>query len=679
MVAKFQNKIELNPNGREAPVRINISKVKTTLTLIITVFAFLIYAQSIAFDYAYDDITVTKNNSVTTLGIKGIPTILKTDYWYGNANNLRGEYRPVPLIIFALEWEFFPHNPHVGHLINVLIYAITCGFLFILLCKLFSEKYSLLLPLICVILYAAHPIHTEVVDNIKSLDELLCFLFGIMAIWFAVKGRDKLSLMNIFLMATCFTLALLSKETGISFVIIIPLSLYVITEISFKKIIPVFGSLVMITVLWLVIRYQVLKIIPHDYFISPVDNSLLITTDFISQKATAIYILGRYVLLLLYPHPLSYDYSFDQIPLHNVFDWQTLVSIAFYGFLFLFALIKIRSRNYLAFAILFYLITIAPVSNLFIPIGSTIGERFLFMPSLGFCLALGILLVKLLKVNINIPYQTISQFLSMNIKVLAVVLVLIVFYSVITITRNPVWKDNISLFGHDVEVSDNSARTHYNWANAIALEIYPKEKNQLVKDSLLDRAFLEINKSIAIFKGFGDAYTSLGTIYYEKKNYSDAIKNYEHARRLMTVPSPNLFNNLGLVYQKTNQMKESLEALDSAIKYSPANVEAHNNRGNALAGLGRYEESLKEFQKTIDLNPLYAKAYLNMGITYLDTKNYPKAIEYFNKYLSFDTTNIDMVATIGKIYQAMGDTINSRPYYERVKNLSKGLGVQKHL
>jgi two-component SAPR family response regulator len=57
-----------------------------------------------------------------------------------------------------------------------------------------------------------------------------------------------------------------------------------------------------------------------------------------------------------------------------------------------------------------------------------------------------------------------------------------------------------------------------------------------------------------------------------------------------------------------------------------------------------------------------------MGITYLETKQYPLAIEYFKKYLAFDTTNMSMVATIGKIYQAMGDTINARLYYERTRN-----------
>src|SRR5665213_1861894 len=152
-------------------------KLKNSLGIIIAIFSFVLYAQSISFRYAYDDGPMIKENKFTVQGFKGIPDILKNDYWAGwNKNSRTPEYRPASLIMFATEWALFPDNPHIGHLVNILLYSLSCWVLYLLLCKLF-EKQNLIFPFIITLLFAAHPIHTEVVDNIKSRDELLCFLF----------------------------------------------------------------------------------------------------------------------------------------------------------------------------------------------------------------------------------------------------------------------------------------------------------------------------------------------------------------------------------------------------------------------------------------------------------------------------------------------------------------------
>jgi hypothetical protein len=176
--------ISIDPNA--------LKKLKISLGIIIAIFAFLLYAQSIAFDYAYDDHTVTKDNRIVKEGFAGIPTLLKTDYWYGyNREDLRGAiYRPVPLVLFALEWQLFPNNPNAFHFINILLNAVLCELIFILLCEIF-KKQNIIFPFVCALLYTAHPIHTEVVDNIKSLDEISCFLFSSISVLFILNGITK--------------------------------------------------------------------------------------------------------------------------------------------------------------------------------------------------------------------------------------------------------------------------------------------------------------------------------------------------------------------------------------------------------------------------------------------------------------------------------------------------------
>ena len=80
------------------------------------------------------------------------------------------------LAMFAIEWSISPNNTWLGHFINLITY-IFCGIiLFKLLQKLLPQLHHFVI-VGSVLLFIAHPIHTEVVGNIKSRDELLCFLF----------------------------------------------------------------------------------------------------------------------------------------------------------------------------------------------------------------------------------------------------------------------------------------------------------------------------------------------------------------------------------------------------------------------------------------------------------------------------------------------------------------------
>src|SRR5665213_287244 len=206
-----------------------LKRLKISLGLIIAVFALVLYAQSISFNYTLDDGTVLRENKVTKKGVQGISEIIKHGYWYGFNQSREAAYRPTSLIMFALEWQLFDDNPHVSHLINILLYSLSCWLLFLLLCRLF-EKQSMLFPFVCALLYAAHPIHTEVVDSIKSRDEILCFLFGIISMLCLIRYNNTKSILALIFGAISFFLSLLSKETGIAFLIIISLTLFVFTE-----------------------------------------------------------------------------------------------------------------------------------------------------------------------------------------------------------------------------------------------------------------------------------------------------------------------------------------------------------------------------------------------------------------------------------------------------------------
>ena len=122
------------------------------LGMICAFFAFVLYINSVSYDYMVDDATVIKNNKQTTAGIKAIPAIFSSAYRAGFWSRQEGLYRPLSVAMFAVEWQLAPDKPWLGHLINVLLYTLTAWLLYKLLRKLFNKHHPLI-PFFIVLLY----------------------------------------------------------------------------------------------------------------------------------------------------------------------------------------------------------------------------------------------------------------------------------------------------------------------------------------------------------------------------------------------------------------------------------------------------------------------------------------------------------------------------------------------
>ena len=185
------------------------------------VLAFLLYANTLGFSYVLDDFSLIKENLLTQKGISGLPEIFKSSYrsgYYLPDNDL---YRPLSKAMFAIEWELAPNSPELSHWVNVLIYA-SIGFLLYRL--LFSiTNNNTWLSLVIALLFITHPLHTEVVSNIKSRDELLSFLFFLLMSLASLKYLSGERWWYLVGTGLSFALALLSKESSIVFAVAVPL------------------------------------------------------------------------------------------------------------------------------------------------------------------------------------------------------------------------------------------------------------------------------------------------------------------------------------------------------------------------------------------------------------------------------------------------------------------------
>lgn len=205
-------------------------------------FSFLIYANTIPNLYNLDDELVTstspaKPHRLTSKGIGAIAEIFSEPY-FADKQGYAYDYRPVVLATFAVEYTLFGANPHVSHFFNVLLYALLCVLLYVTLRLLFRD-YNPLLALLATLLFAAHPIHTEVVASIKNRDEMLSLAGGTGALFLFCQFVLKKKIWLLPAAAACFALGMMSKSTVISFIYIIPVLLILFATPSLKNLLMI--------------------------------------------------------------------------------------------------------------------------------------------------------------------------------------------------------------------------------------------------------------------------------------------------------------------------------------------------------------------------------------------------------------------------------------------------------
>lgn len=189
------------------------TKTELIYACIIAVFVFVIYGNTINHGYNFDDEYVILNQQVQQ-GIKAIPDIFTSRYFTSEDQSYG--YRPITKITFAIEYSFFGLNPKISHLINVLLYGLTGVFIFNFLVKNFSA-YPKWFWLFLVILFLSHPLHTEAVNSLKNREELLSFLFGIIAIYYVFTYSNTHIVIQLAFAIIAILVSILSKESGVIF------------------------------------------------------------------------------------------------------------------------------------------------------------------------------------------------------------------------------------------------------------------------------------------------------------------------------------------------------------------------------------------------------------------------------------------------------------------------------
>ncbi len=577
------------------------------LTLLVTLF----YGNTLTNQFALDDGMVILENKFTLKGISGIPDILTHDSFYGaignNENLSGGRYRPLSLVAFAIEYEMAGTNPFVFHFFNIIYYLLTC-IIFLLLLRKFVFKDQPLAAFAATLLFTIHPVHTEVVANIKSRDELFSLLFLLLTLFFLLQYcLEKKKAQYMLLSLLCFSLALLSKENGIIFAVIIPATIYFFTPKKLSSNIAASLPFWMVISGYLLLRNAVLDPNPNEVK-EVMDNPYLLASP-AEKYATILMVLLRYLQLLFWPHLLTYDYSYKQVPYVDFSTPIVWISIAIHLLLLAIVFTGFRKKDLAGWCILFYLPGLLLVSNLFINIGAPMAERFLFQASAPFAIALTAVVGKLLH---RLKGSEGLKLMGVTVVILPVMLLC----GWKTLDRNNAWHSNETLFLEDVRTSSRSAR-----ANVYAGVALIKLCDQATDDSIKRRyataslQYLKIADTIkplyiSTLLNMGVAYSRLDSVQAAEAVWETARKVSPGNKKLIGYD-----RYLGEAYYKTGMEKarsKELEAciadLEKAVRYNPNNTNGWYNLGGAYFTTGQFKKAKKCWEKTLQLYPEYENA-----------------------------------------------------------------------
>lgn len=637
----------------------------------------LLYANTLRHDYAVDDAIVIYDNEFTTKGLAGIPNLLKYDTFRGffkvegkEALVSGGRYRPLTPMMYALEVELFSQkkkdkngeivkdkdgdevfDPNengelntvkfIGHLINALLYGLTGVVLFWLLLQMLSPGKKLtgwnnkaaFIALGTTLLFLAHPIHTEVVANVKGRDEILSLLGGLAGLYFSLKSfYEKKPLLNL-IGAALFFIALFSKENAITFVAVIPLAYYFFTNAKAREIIYNTLPYLAAAILFVIIRGNRLgwdlagetpRELMNNPFLKLVGNQY-VDLSLGEKMATIFYTLGYYIKLLFVPHPLSHDYYPRAVDIMTFGDWQVILSTLIYVSLGIYALVRLPKKDPVSFGILFYLGTLFLVSNIPFPIGTNMSERFLYMPSVGFCFIIAFLF-----------YRFISK-KEFNKNTAISGLVLIGIFSVLTIFRNNAWKDNFTLFLTDIKAVPNSAKLR----NACGGELIAqslKPENSTKKDQMLTEAVGHLHEAIKIHPGYKNPFLLLGNANNYLQNFEASIQAYNQALKL-DPDYAEARNNLAITYrdagryfgEQKGDLNKSLQYLLKAYEMQPTEYETLRLLGVAHGVGGQPQKAVEYFAKALEQLPNDADALYNLGSAYMNAGQPEQGQVYIKK------------------------------------------------
>lgn len=484
--------------------------------------------------FAFDDIhVIIKNPRLHTLAS---PMGLLTEtYWRQEMGSML--YRPMTMIVFALEWVVGGGSPVPFHAVSIVLYVALSVAVFRLAQLIMPVRAAFMGAAI----FAVHPVHVEAVANVVGQAELWVGLIVVLLVTMYIKARrfGSLRATHIAVIAVGYMVACGFKEHAIVLpALLVVAELLVVqdqksTTARVRSLVPLLVAMAVGGIAFLAARYLVLHGVAIDS-----RAEILKEQSFGTRFFTMMEVVIEWVRLFFWPMSLSSDYSFPRIRPHSSFEAAMLPAIAVLAGVTWMA-IALRKRIPAAtFGISWTGIALLIPSNLVVVTGFVLAERTLLLPSVGFAMCVGIALHNALSAAENMPR------LARPLLVSGVVTVLLLF-TARSVTRSMVWRDNETLFAQTVIDVPSSHRAH--WMRAADLA--------------------------------------------EHKRTGEALDEMDLAVALGDQNDPLLLTYAGDMFVMAGRCPRALTLYRRALVLAPGNVQLRANTSFCLLNVGKLEEA----------------------------------------------------------------------------------------
>ncbi len=574
----------------------------TLLIAALILCAALPYLNTLLNGFVYDDNRQVLDNPYLK-SFHFLPQVFGTTVWsFVGMQGVSNYYRPIMTLGYALCYHLFGPLAYGFHLVNVCLHVGVVILVFLVARRLFNDR---ALAFFAACLFAIHPIHTEAVAWVAAVTTLDVTFFYLLTFWLLLKlacPRGEVSPWIKLAAVVSFALTIFSKEQALTFPLLAMIYEHFFrgdrAETTFRQKVRRYGDF------WLMDLAYVLFRIEHLGAFAP--QIQLSRLGWYSSVLSALALVGQYLGKLFWPVQLCAYYVFQKGT--SVFEPRVLAGIAaLAACAIVFALLFQRNRV-ASFGFLWFFITLSPVLDIRYLAGNVFAERYLYLPSVGFCWLVGWAGVKLWRA-IGPCHSTWRRGLVATSCALGLLLAARV------VARNRDWRTDVALYSQTLKVSPRATNIREN----------------------------------------------LGVVAWNHGRIDEAEKQWSLALKL-NPNSPITFSNLGLVYAKRKEYQKAEHYFREAMLHKPDYTDPHLNLGSLMMDLGRVEEAERQLRAAVALSPLVPSCHNKLGKLYLKERRLAEAAEQFSQSVRA-APNFEGYDGLGDVYLEQRDVSRAEQAY----------------
>ena len=644
----------------------------------------ILYAGTLSAEFTSDDVLVTIENPLA-VDASNIPHFFANDFDWLIPEELddsvhqasrHGLYRPLLASSYTLDALLHGPEPFGWRLTNLVLHLVASLLVFSIAGRLLG---SMLGGLAAALLFVAHPVHVEALASLLGGRAELLATVCVLGSWrLFLAGNDRSGPRRWLLdtaSALVFLLGLFSKENAAMLPAILLLGGYCIDGKRIRDLLVRLVPHIVIFVLYASLRFVIVqRIAPNDW--SQVFGPASAPETF----GIVMFIMASYLRLVLVPYPLLHPDCFADLP-ERVSTWDSIYTFLLIGGLLALSVLGIvagrrRAKAPVwAFSILLFFVCLVPVSHI-IPFRVLMATRFLYLPSVAFCLLAGGLAVEAWK---HYP------------RILAIGGSLVLAaYVAGTLAGNRSWSDLDRLYQGLLECNPDSADAYNNMGTsrlrkgrpqeALALFLQATKAAPEMSDPLYNIGLAQqklgrsaeaenaYRKALARDPSHAMAANNLGTLLQARGDLAAARQLFEQA--LEADPShPAAMANLGSLYQRAGKPEEAESMFRLALKIDPRLVGTRFNLARLLVDTGRSAEGERLYREIIGSRPQHAMAHNNLANLLKGRKQWVQARYHYDLALLNDPACVPAHFNLANLLMLRGEPQEAGEHYRTAVGL----------